>query len=162
MTAIITGSFDPITLGHENLIRRASAMFDTVYIAVCGNSSKVGCFTPDERLALVKAACDEMHLDNLRPICSEGLLADTCKELGATVIVRGVRCVTDFDYETSLSRINSTLNPGLETILLICDPNLSHISSNVVREMIRYHRDLHPFVSSAVADQIEQILASRG
>ncbi len=153
MKAIITGSFDPVTLGHEDLIRRARAMFDHVTVAICLNSSKTGMFSPEKRMALLKAALGEEN--GIELVFSEGLLADYCKAHDIGVIVRGIRSAADADYEISLSRINAALTPGLETVFLPSEASLSHISSNVVREMLRYHKSPAPFVSPAVLAMLE-------
>ena len=160
MKAIITGSFDPITLGHEDVIARASKLFEHVTVAICLNSSKAGMFTPRQRMELVCAACEKY--DNVTPILSEGLLADYCKEQNIPVIVRGLRSSTDFDYEVALSRINRDLMHDLETVFLACDPAYSHISSNVVREMIRYHRSAAPFLSENVCRLMEKMIDKLG
>lgn len=157
MKAIITGSFDPVTLGHENIIRRAAKLFDEITVAVCLNSSKVGVFSKEQRLELLRAAFG--NDTRIRIVVSEGLLADYCAKNGIPVIVRGIRSVADFDYETSLSRINRSLVPELETVFLPCDPAYSHISSNVVREMLRYGKSPDAFVSPAVLAKLREMMA---
>lgn len=156
MKAIITGSFDPVTIGHEDIIRRACAIFDQVTVAVCCNSSKTAFFTADERIMLLQAGCGCMS--NLNIVVSEGLLAEYCQKNGIGVIVRGVRSVSDFEYEVSLARINETLVPGLETVFLPCNPQYSHISSHVVREMIKYGRHTEQFISPHVYAAMQTML----
>ncbi len=156
MKAIITGSFDPITLGHEDLIRRACALFDSVTVAICINSSKTGRFTPDQRMTIARAALADQEKVNL--VFSSGLLATYCAEHDIGVIVRGIRSGADADYEIALSRINGDVAPGLETILLPTNPAYSHISSNVVREMLRYDHSPAAFVSPAALNAIGTII----
>jgi len=155
MKAIITGSFDPITLGHEDLIRRAARMYESLTVAVCLNPSKASAFSLEQRLALIRRASD--GLDNVEVIVSEGLLAHTCRDLGIDVILRGIRGASDTDYEIALSRINAAAVPGLETVLLPASAATSHISSSAAREMLRYGGDLTPFLSQAVIEEIEKI-----
>lgn len=160
MKAIITGSFDPVTIGHEDIIRRACALFEHVTVAVCSNSAKTAYFTMEERIMLLKAGCS--GISNLQVVVSEGLLAEYCRANGIGVIVRGVRSVGDFEYEVSLARINETLVPGLETVFLPCDPRYSHISSHVVREMIKYGQHAEQFVSLDVHAAMQTMLKTRG
>ncbi len=156
MKAIITGSFDPITLGHENIITRAAAMFESVTVAICLNSSKPGMFSPDQRLAMAQAALKD--LPNVEAVITSGLLADECRARDIRVIVRGIRSASDLDYEVALSRINRTLVPQLETVFLPCEASYSHISSNVVREMLRYHHSPASFVSKPVCEMLEKMI----
>lgn len=142
-TAIITGSFDPITSGHLDLIRRASLMFDEVWVIIAVNSQKnSGMFTPGERLLLVEAAIAELQDQNVRVTVYDGLISEIARELGATVIVRGARNATDYDYEANLSYIMKRFDPTLETIILPTSPEYAAISSTYVRELIRYGCDL--------------------
>lgn len=159
MKAIITGSFDPVTIGHEDIIRRTCVLFDQVTVAVCSNSAKTAFFTTDERILLLQAGC--RSISNLNIVASEGLLAEYCQKNGIGVIVRGVRSVSDFEYEVSLARINETLVPELETVFLPCDPKYSHISSHVVREMIKYGQHAEQFVSPDVYAAMQTMLKTQ-
>ena len=142
-TAIITGSFDPITKGHEDLILRASKMFDKVYLVIVFNTEKSGgAFSPDDRLTLAKAAIASLNLDNVEAVLHSGLTSDIAHELGAKFIVRGARNATDFDYEYNLSLIMKRFDPTLETVILPASPSLSMISSTYVREMIKYNHSI--------------------
>ena len=137
-TAVCSGSFDPITLGHLDVIRRAARSFDRVYVCVSPNGEKKNqMFTPEQKLALVKLAVEE--LPNVEAELSGGLLAEYAAEKKAT-IVRGVRNVTDYDVEVQLARINQELRPEVDTMLLPASPAYQHFSSSMIREMIRYHQ----------------------
>ncbi len=140
MKAVFTGSFDPITRGHLDIIERAAMIFDTVYVAVCVNSEKRGMFTPDERLKMATVACGD--IGNAKVELCEGLLAEYTEKNGIEIIVRGVRDGGDLSYEMSLSTINRGLRNHPETVFLPSKPELSHISSTYAREMIKYGEDL--------------------
>lgn len=158
-TAIITGSFDPITSGHLDLIRRASLMFDEVWVIIAVNSQKSsGMFTPSERMSLTEAAIAELPLKNVRAMVYDGLISEIAGELGATVIVRGARNATDYDYEANLSYIMKRFDPLLETIILPTSPEYAAISSTYVRELIRYGCDLGDAVPEGCRALICEIL----
>ena len=143
--AVCSGSFDPITLGHLDIIRRAAACFDKVYVCVSPNASKKNqMFTPEEKLELVMTAVAD--LDNVEAELYQGLLADYAVERGANVIVRGVRNATDIDVEYQLAQINSGIHPGLESMLLPASPQYQHFSSSMAREMIRYGQPLEKYL----------------
>ena len=150
--ALIPGSFDPITVGHEYLIQRASMLFDEVIVCAFINSSKNTMFTPEERYEFLCAVADNYR--NVRADISTGLLADYAIEHRCDVIIKGARSGTDFDYEFSMSAINRELAPMVETIILPSRCELSHISSTMVRELIKYGKDFSPFVPSSVANLI--------
>ena len=138
--AIVPGSFDPITVGHVDVIERASKIFDTVVVMVMINSQKKYMFTPEQRTQLAKLSCD--HLDNVRVLYSEGMLIDAVKELGANVIIKGVRTITDFKYEQVQAHWNKEHNPQAETMYLPCDPKLKRVSSTLVRKLIEEGKSL--------------------
>lgn len=150
--ALIPGSFDPITVGHEDLIQRASMLFDEVIVCIFSNSSKQTMFTPEERLEFLHAAASEYR--NVRADISSGLLADYAIQHRCDVIIKGARSGTDFDYEFSMASINRELAPMVETVILPSRCELSHISSTMVRELIKYGKDFKPFVPSSVAPLI--------
>lgn len=146
--AMITGSFDPVTSGHADLIRRAAKMFDFVYVALMSNGEKDslggGMFTYGERLAMLEAACADLAnegITNVRAELCEGLSSAYAAERGIRYIVRGVRCASDFDYEYSLAAIMKRFNADLETVMLPSEPSIACVSSTYVRELIKYH---HP------------------
>ena len=144
-TAICSGSFDPITLGHLDVIRRAAAIFDRVCVCVSPNAEKKNqMFTPEQKLLLVRTAVAE--LPNVEAELFPGLLADFAVSHGANVIVRGIRNVTDMDVEYQMALINRGLHPELETFLLPASPAYQHFSSSMAREMIRYGQPLEQYL----------------
>ena len=154
--AVCSGSFDPITLGHLDIIRRAAACFDKVYVCVSPNASKKNqMFTPEEKLELVKTAVAD--LDNVEAELYQGLLADYAVERGANVIVRGVRNATDFDVEYQLAQINSSIHPGLESMMLPASPQYQHFSSSMAREMIRYGQPLEKYLPASIIPMVNEL-----
>lgn len=152
--AVCSGTFDPITLGHLDIIRRAAACFDKVYVCVSPNASKKNqMFTPEEKLELVKVAVED--LDNVVAELYQGLLADYAVERGANVIVRGVRNATDFDVEYQLAQINSGIHPGLESMILPASPQYQHFSSSMAREMIRYGQPLEKYLPESIIPMVK-------
>ena len=144
--AVCPGSFDPITVGHLALAERAAAIFDRVILCVMVNGEKKHMFTLDERLELARAAA--AHLPNVEAAACGGLLADFAREQGACALVKGVRGGTDLDWEMQLAQINRDLFPRLDTVLLPARPEHMHISSTMVREMLRYQQRLEPYIPS--------------
>ena len=148
-TAICSGRFDPITLGHLDVIRRAAAIFDRVCVCVSPNAEKKNqMFTPEQKLLLVRTAVAE--LPNVEAELFPGLLADFAVSHGANVIVRGIRNVTDMDVEYQMALINRGLHPELETFLLPASPAYQHFSSSMAREMIRYHQPLENYLPMSI------------
>ena len=147
--AVCSGSFDPITLGHMDIIRRTAACFDQVYVCVSPNAEKKGqMFTPAQKLKLVEAAV--LELPNVTAELYDGLLSDYAAERKATAIVRGIRSAGDFDTEYQQAMVNRGLHPGLETLLLPADPAYVYLSSTVAREMIRYGQPLDAYLPKPV------------
>ncbi len=138
-TALFAGSFDPYTIGHHSLVERALQMFDKVVIAVGCNSEKGGCATVDERVAEIAGYYDGNNRVEVRSY--SGLTMDFAREVGADVLLRGVRNVKDFEYERELADVNKQLG-GIDTVLLVSEPGYSSVSSSVVRELIRYGKDV--------------------
>lgn len=129
---VYPGSFDPVTLGHEDVIRRAAKLFDRLIVAVMHNPQKTGCFPVQERMALLEKLTRD--LPNVTIDCWDGLLVDYVRTHQASVVVRGLRAVSDFESELTMAQINSHLLPGMETIFLMTRPEHSCISSSAVRE----------------------------
>ncbi len=155
-TAVCTGSFDPITLGHLDIIRRAAACFDRVYVCVSPNAEKRSqMFAPEEKLLLVRAAIGS--LPNVEAELYNGLVADYAREKGASVIVRGVRNTGDFNSEYQMAQINRALCEGLETLLLPAAAEYQHFSSSMVREMIRYHQPLENYLPAPVVSLMREM-----
>ena len=156
--AIYPGSFDPITLGHLDIIRRAAACFDKVYVCVMVNcEKKQPMFTPERRLELIRHSV--AHISNVEVENWSGLLADYVRAKNAHILVKGVRTCADFELENQMARINQGVCPGLETLLLPASAEYEHFSSTMVREMIRYHQPLEKYVPAPVA---EELMRQRG
>lgn len=154
-TAVCSGSFDPITLGHLNIIRRTAAVFDRVVVCVVPNAEKnAQMFTPEQKLCMVQAAVAD--LSNVEAELWSGLLADFARRRGASAIVRGVRNATDFDVEFQMACINRDICPELETLLLPAAPEFQHFSSSMAREMIRYRQPLERCLPAAILPLIRE------
>ncbi|MEP6590163.1 MAG: pantetheine-phosphate adenylyltransferase [Gemmatimonadota bacterium] len=153
-TAIYPGSFDPPTRGHEDLIRRALGLADHLIVAVAINPSKQPLFHVDERLQLLHAAVGDEPRVELASF--SGLLADFARDRGATLAVRGLRAVSDFEYEFQMALMNRRLNPELETVFLVPAVDLTYLSSSLVREAARFGGNLEGLVSPAVAEALQQ------
>ena len=147
-TAIYPGTFDPITNGHADLVQRALRRFDRVIIAVAGSSGKSTCFTLDERVSLARTALG--LLDHVEVVGFDGLLVKFAQEQEAGVILRGLRAVSDFEYEFQLASMNRKLAPDVETMFLTPDEGYSFISSSLVREIAALGGDVRLFVHAAV------------
>ena len=151
------GSYDPVTLGHLDIIRRAAALHDDVVVAVLHNPAKQGTFTPQERQDLVADACAD--LPNVRVELFAGrLLVDVCRELGAQAVVKGLRGGTDFAYELPMALMNRHLT-GVETVFLPGDPRFGHVSSSLVKEVARHGGDISGLVTDRVRDALAERLA---
>ncbi len=146
--AVFPGSFDPITVGHVSLVKRALPLFDKIIVAVGVNSQKQTLFTLEQRLDWLKAVFakePKVEID-----CFEGLTAHFCNKIGANYLLRGLRNASDFDYEKTISQLNHIVGHDLETVFLISLPEYSHISSTIVRELIKGNGDVEPFVPKEV------------
>lgn len=151
--AIYPGSFDPPTKGHEDVIRRSLTLADRVIVAVAVNPSKQPLFPVDERLVMLRAAVGDDPRIAFESF--DGLLAEFAKRAGASIVVRGLRAVSDFEYETQMALMNRQLHPSLETVFLVPAVDLTYLSSSLVREVARYGGDVsalvHPAVAAALA-----------
>jgi pantetheine-phosphate adenylyltransferase len=147
--AVYSGTFDPITLGHEDVARRAAGLFDTLIIAVAVAHHKKTLFPLNVRLLLAKTALK--NIANVMVMPFDGLIMDFCKVQGATAVVRGVRNVTDFDYEAQMAAMNRKLLPSVETIFLLPSSDVQPISSTLVREISKLGGDVSQMVSGPVA-----------
>ncbi|MDX1514199.1 MAG: pantetheine-phosphate adenylyltransferase [Gammaproteobacteria bacterium] len=155
-TAIYPGTFDPITNGHVDLVNRASLRFDRIIVAVAGSGTKKPCFTVDERIGLARTALAK--IDNVEVMSFDGLLANFAVEQGAGVILRGLRAVSDFEYEFQLASMNRKLAPTVETMFLTPDEGYSFISSSLVREIASLGGDVSAFVHPAVKQALSERL----
>lgn len=158
--AIVTGSFDPITSGHLDLVKRASIIFNRIYVVILANTEKKsGLFAPDERLELAKTAISD--IPNAEALVWSGLTSDIASSLGAKFIVRGARSATDFDYENNLAQIMRRFDPALETVILPTSPELSAISSTYVRDLIKYGCPLGDAVPESCIWLMERMINKR-
>ncbi len=155
-TAIYPGSFDPITLGHLDIIRRASKMTDHLIVGVLNNSSKKPLFTVEERVEMITRAVKD--IPNVTVDSFQGLTVDFARQNGATVMVRGLRAVTDFEYELQLSQTNRKIAPDIDTIFLTTNLQYAYLSSSIVKEVASYNGDISEFVPDFVAEKIREKL----
>ena len=152
--AIYPGSFDPVTLGHLNIIKRASQCFEKVIVCVMINSNKQGVFTPQERVELLRRSTE--RFPNVEVDRSNELLAAYAKRRDAHVVVKGLRAVSDYEQEVQMAVINRKLNPELETMFLASSEKYTYISSTIVKEMARYGADLTDFVPREIVDDVNR------
>ena len=146
------GSFDPVTVGHLDIIKRAAAIFDTVVVGVLHNPDKLGCFSVEQRMDMLRRACED--IPNVEIIAWPGLLAQLTRESGIRVVVRGVRGSADLDSETTMAHINGQLDPGLETIFLPAAPDRADVSASMVRQLAQFGADISNYVPSQVLPDI--------
>ncbi|MCI9118985.1 MAG: pantetheine-phosphate adenylyltransferase [Flavonifractor sp.] len=161
-TAIYPGSFDPITLGHLNIIKRAAVCFDRLIVCVMVNSEKVnsGLFRPEERAELIRRVVSK--LPNVEVDCSDTLLAEYARQRRACTLVKGLRAVSDYENELQMALINRKINPRLETMFLPSSAKYTYVSSSVVKEMARYGADLSDFLPrEIIADVNEKVNGRR-
>lgn len=150
--AIYPGSFDPLTLGHLDIIERSARIVDKLVVGVLNNSAKNSLFSLDERVSMIKEMTDSMP--NVTVTSFNGLLVDYMREIDATIIVRGLRAVTDFEYELQIAQTNHVENPEVETIFLTTSLQYSYLSSTIVKEFASYGGDLSKFVPAHFIDRI--------
>lgn len=151
---IYPGTFDPITLGHADIIRRGAKLVDHLIIGVTTNPSKNPMFGTDERLAMVEREVKAMELSNIEVVGFNALLMKFAKAQGASVIVRGLRAVADFEYEYQMAGMNQQLDDEIETVFLMADVSLQPIASKLVKEIALFGGDIEPFVSQAVCEDV--------
>ena len=152
-TGVYPGTFDPITLGHMDIIRRGAKLVDRLVIGVTTNPSKNPMFDIDERLAMVRREVDGIAGD-IRVVSFDSLLMDFAEREGANVIVRGLRAVADFEYEYQMAGMNQQINPRIETVFLMADVSLQPIASRLVKEIAMFGGAIHKFVTPAVCDEV--------
>jgi pantetheine-phosphate adenylyltransferase len=150
---VYPGSFDPVTRGHEDLIRRSRAFVDRIIVAVAVNVAKQPLFTLDERVALLR---ETVGLPEVEVRAFDGLLVEFARSVGATVIVRGLRAVSDFEYEFQMALMNRTLDPKLETVFLVPAFDLTYLSSSLVREVARFGGDVSQLVQPTVQQALRK------
>ncbi len=154
--AIYPGSFDPVTLGHLNIIKRAANCFDKLIVCVMVNSSKHGMFTPPERVELLRRATQ--RFPNVEVDYSDELLAAYARRRGAKVVVKGLRAVSDYEQEVQMAVINRKLNHNLETMFLASSEKYTYLSSTIVKEMARYGADLKEFIPREIVEDVQERL----
>jgi len=157
--AVCPGSFDPVTNGHVDIITRASALFDEVVVAVGVNASKKRLFSPEERIEMLEEAC--AGYGNVRVDSFQGLLTDFCTERGIQAIVKGLRAVSDFDYELQMAQMNSSL-AEVETVFVPTSPEYSFLASSLVKEVATFGGDVSSLVPPTVLVRLTARLEERG
>ncbi len=151
--AIYPGSFDPITLGHLDIIERAAKMFDKLIVAVLVNRSKSPLFSEEERVKMIKMVTG--HIENLEVLSFDGLSVDFAESMGAKVIVRGLRAVTDFEYELQMAQTNRAMRHDIDTIFLTTDLRYAYLSSSIVKEVASYGGQIDLFLPPAIVPLIQ-------
>lgn len=152
--AIYPGSFDPITNGHIDVIERATKMFDRVNVVIGINSKKKTMFTENERLEMVEESLS--HLPSAQVAFHSGLIVDYAVDIGATAIVRGLRSVTDFEYEMQIALMNRKMQPSLQTVFLMPHEKYTYLNSSIIREIARYKQDVSEFVPEPVERRLKE------
>jgi len=151
---VYPGTFDPITLGHSDIIRRGAKLVDRLIIGVTTNPSKNPMFTPAERIAMVEREVAQLGLDNVTIVGFNALLMKFAEKQGAAIIIRGLRAVADFEYEYQMAGMNQQINAGIETVFLMADVSLQPIASKLVKEIALFGGEIARFVSPAVRDEV--------
>ncbi|MCD8077589.1 MAG: pantetheine-phosphate adenylyltransferase [Lachnospiraceae bacterium] len=151
---IYPGSFDPVTFGHLDIIERSSQIFDRMIVGVLCNNAKKPLFSADERVKMLRSVTS--HIPNVEVRAFDGLLVDFAKQVGARVVVRGLRAVTDFEYELQMAQTNHTMCPGIDTIFLTTDLRYAYLSSSTVREVAFYEGKISQFVPPEIVPLVQE------
>ena len=154
LKAIYPGSFDPVTFGHLDIIKRSVKLVDELIVGVLDNKAKTPLFSVEERVRMLEEVTKD--LPNVRVIPFEGLLVDFARETGAKMVIRGLRAITDFEYELQMSQTNHKLEPDVETVFLTTNLKYSYLSSSTVKEVAAFGGDVSLFVPEMVADKIQE------
>ncbi len=154
MKAIYPGSFDPVTNGHIEIIKRAAKQVDHLVVAVLYNPSKKGLFSLEEKVELLEAVLKDM--DNVEVDCFSGLLSDYVREKNCTTLIRGLRAVSDLEYEMQMAIANKKLNEDIETLFMVSNPEYSYLSSSIVREVALFNGDVSCFVPKLVENALKE------
>lgn len=152
--AVYPGTFDPITNGHIDVIERAAKLFDSIIVVIAVNSKKVNLFTVDERIEMARTSL--AHLHNVSVENTDGLLIEYAKNAGATAIVRGVRTLTDFDYEMMIAMMNRKMESEITTVFLMPHEKYTFLNSSIVREISRFGQNVEEFVPKIVAEKLRE------
>lgn len=155
-TALYAGSFDPITNGHLDIITRAAGLFDKLTVTIARNAGKKPLFSVEQRIQMVKEVCK--NLRNVEVSSFEGLLKDAVNEFDASCVVRGLRSVSDYEYESQMAMMNRELNPNCETVFFMPSPELSYVSSRMIREIASFGGDINAFVPNIIAEKLKERL----
>jgi pantetheine-phosphate adenylyltransferase len=153
-TGVYPDTFDPITLGHMDIIRRGAKLVDRLVIGVTTNIAKSPLFADDERIAIVRREAEATGIDNIEVVGFSSLLMDFAESQGASIVIRGIRGVTDFEYEYQLTGMNRQLNHRVETVFLMADVSLQPIASRLVKEIAEFGGDISKFVTPSVRDEV--------
>lgn len=159
LRAVYPGSFDPVTYGHLDIIRRSRSLADELIVGVLNNKAKTPLFSVEERVKMLEEMTKNMP--GVKVVPFEGLLIDFAKEMSAGIVVRGLRAVTDFEYELQMAQTNNKLSPELETVFLTTSLKYSYLSSTIVKEVAAFGGDISQFVPGIVADLIEEKMNKR-
>jgi pantetheine-phosphate adenylyltransferase len=159
---VYPGTFDPITRGHSDIIRRGAKLVDRLIIGVTTNPSKDPMFSPEERMAMVEREVASLGIGNVSVVGFNALLMKFAEVQGASVIIRGLRAVADFEYEYQMAGMNQQLNAGIETVFLMADVGLQPIASKLVKEIALFGGDISAFVSAPVRDDVVRRVGERG
>ena len=159
---IYPGTFDPVTLGHADIIRRGAKLVDKLIIGVTTNPSKNPMFTPDERMDMMRGEIERLGLDNVEIEGFDALLMKFARHVGAGIIIRGLRAVADFEYEYQMAGMNQQIDDTIETVFLMADISLQPIASKLVKEIAMYGGDIAPFVSAPVRQLVEERVETIG
>ena len=160
LRAIYPGSFDPVTFGHIDIIRRSASMVDELIVGVLNNNAKIPLFSVEERVRMLEKVLKDMP--NVKCIPFEGLLVDFAHETGARMVIRGLRAITDFEYELQMAQTNHKLRPDVETVFLTTSLEYSYLSSTTVKEVAAFGGDISQFVPEYVADRIKEKMKQKG
>ncbi len=159
---IYPGTFDPITLGHADIIRRGSKLVDKLIIGVTTNPSKNPMFSTEERFAMVEREIASMGIENVEVVGFNALLVKFAQRMGANVLIRGLRAVADFEYEYQMAGMNQQLDDDIETVFLMADVSLQPIASKLVKEIALFGGDITPFVSKEVCEEVIARVEEKG
>lgn len=160
LRAIYPGSFDPVTFGHIDIIRRSASMVDELIVGVLNNNAKIPLFSVEERVRMLEKVLKDMP--NVKCIPFEGLLVDFAHETGARMVIRGLRAITDFEYELQMAQTNHKLRPDVETVFLTTSLEYSYLSSTTVKEVAAFGGDISQFVPEYVAGRIKEKMKQKG
>lgn len=155
--AIYAGSFDPFTMGHLNILNRSAKMFDEVILAIGTNTSKRALFTPEEKVEMINEVIKESSYDNVSVILhTDGLIVDLAKAEGAEVMVRGIRSLTDMEYEMNIASMNKTQQPDIESVFLMADEQYRFVSSSMLKEVAIFNGDVTGMVPDNIAKRMKE------